>query len=278
MDIAAGTKGLNKASNVGDVSSDLRHVQGDIDNFARQFQRYGDSYSQQVNARLIADGGRNLDEIPTGTAGATKRGMDAVEQIRPTHWNALSESERVVLVTRLSESANPDDSVVFLNQLDDVQDVRHLIDEDVSTLNRLTEWYTNPGKHDYIDSAVSANDFVHVSRNIGLEDVRVVVKGSDEHQTRGSVQWLEEGSPQAGLEKIVRVHGDDFQKQLGSRSHERIKSVIYDAMKNPDHITQNPGGGTRYYINVDEADKPIRVATGNNGFTINAFPDSSAPI
>lgn len=78
--------------------------------------------------------------------------------------------------------------------------------------------------------------------------------------------------------KIIQDHGDDFRRSTGDSSSVDIESYIYRAIKNPDQIVKDPNGGTRYYAQLDEMDKPIRVVVGSNGFIVNAFPDSGAPV
>lgn len=111
-----------------------------------------------------------------------------------------------------------------------------------------------------------------------------MVKGADDFQTRGDVQWLESGyyRPDAddgvGMTKIQQKHGGQFEAQFGTQNPDDIRDAIYEAMKRPDDITQNLGGGTRYYKHFEEADRPVRVSTSNNGFTLSAHPDADAPI
>lgn len=109
-----------------------------------------------------------------------------------------------------------------------------------------------------------------------MSDPKIVVKDG-----QGRVRWTEPGSASGGLEKIYTEHGVDFYRAYESvDTQDNIQRVLYDAIEGSDDasvITEpNPGGGTRYYILVEEGAKPARVIVGDNGFIFNAFPDRTA--
>lgn len=86
-----------------------------------------------------------------------------------------------------------------------------------------------------------------------------------------------------GFESIVRDHGEDIYNAYSSvDTEEEIKSKIYDAIANSeaDYVAKrpDPDSGTRYWIQISEDRTdgvPMRVVVSENGFIIDAYPDST---
>jgi hypothetical protein len=112
----------------------------------------------------------------------------------------------------------------------------------------------------YLDADLEADDLLYVGKNSDLSDTEMILRDAD-----GNTLWLEvnEGA-NVGWDKIVRKHDDDFYKQYKSvDTREDIKLVIRRVLdkadSDPGEVVQkpNPGGGTRYYYQLEENAHPV---------------------
>jgi hypothetical protein len=254
LDIAVGSKGLGRVSTVDDLSTTLRRAADNLDDVRHRLGDGRVGQTSKVNYRLLTDGGRGLGDLDVRfpTAGKNAKAITQFEQIR--HLDELAPDEQTALLRQLGDAADSRATRQFLNDLDDVDDVRFLLDEDVPTLNRLTRWYTNPDAHRHIDPDLSADDLVHVARNGDVSETQLVVKGPD-----GNTRWLQEGqyapdSPNtvsSGWEYLEQRHieGDQIYEKSATdfwpvgqtvkskslprkMTNQDIRDAIYTAVKN----------------------------------------------
>ncbi|USZ71099.1 hypothetical protein [Natronosalvus halobius] len=101
------------------------------------------------------------------------------------------------------------------------------------------------------------------------------MKGSDEFQDRGSVQWLEEGDASRGLEHINQRHvtEDQFLAIEGIDTLDDVTNSIYVTIKSgkSQRIPSSDGGGTAYVHRYTLNDE-ITVIVGDNGYVVTARP------
>ncbi|WP_255192075.1 hypothetical protein [Natronobeatus ordinarius] len=113
-----------------------------------------------------------------------------------------------------------------------------------------------------------------------MNEVRAIVKGSDEFQDRGSVQWLESGDASSGLEHVLQRHADDFygNSRLDVSNADDIRDRIYQTIQDGDahRIPESEGGGTVYINEINE--QAVTVIVGDNGYTITSHPGTPANI
>lgn len=238
------------------VASRLRRLDPDtVDNLdASEQTRLGESLagSGDDGARLIADGGEDLLDVAIRDGGidesvaARLRQLDAEGEFTDTDLQRLG------------------------RQLDDGD-----IDQD--DVRRMASILETKDSSPLFDEDLTASDLLDIgAKNSDLSEAKIVVKDNE-----GRLRWTEPGSTSGGLEKIYTEHGANFFRAYDSvNSQDDVKRVLYDAIERSDEssvVTEpNPGGGTRYYIMVEEGKPPARVIVGDNGFIFNAFPDRDA--
>ena len=298
--LATGLGAIGKGvSEVGELAQRFSRAANNLDDVRPSVRAMADGGTSQktvqVSQRIVADGGSPHIDAPAvrGSlnerglpAGVINRGMNRLDGIDARHLESLSPAGQATLATRLARSSDPDGTVTFLNRLEETSDVQRVLDEDLATTDRMVNLHENRHRSDggvgklryrHVDPELEANDFVHVMRNGDMEEVQLVVRGSDQYQQQ-RVTWLETGDTAVGMRKIMEKHGDDFLAQAGTSDPNEIKGLIYRTIRESDEITQNPGGGARYYKEFDDVGEPVRVATGSNGYTLSAHPDGDAPV
>lgn len=260
------TKGVTKGANVG---SRLSRVSDDLPAASRAIRADGSGLKSARIANQLANEGYDGLARQFRTAGKGAAAVKRLKQIDAHHLDSLSGSEQAVLSTRLSNAANPDATIRFVNELDETADVRKLLDEDVATMNRITDLYVNRKSARYIDSDLQPRHLVQVIKNRGdVTQTTSIVK------TDQGVKWLEPGSSNAGYRHILERHQGDFYSSpsLGVSSPEGIKDVVYRTIKHGEayRIPEADGGGYAYVRKINGQD--VTVITGGNGFTVTAYP------
>lgn len=157
-----------------------------------------------------------------------------------------------------------------------------LLDEgemDEGDVNKFTDILQSKDEPNFFDADLDADDVLSVGKKGDLSDTKMILRGAD-----GNVRWLEvnEGG-NVGWDKIVRRHDDQFYDQYKTvNTNGEIKLVIRRVLEKADSdsgkVVQkpNPGGGTRYYFEVEDNAEPVRVSVSENGYILSAHPDKDA--
>lgn len=171
--------------------------------------------------RLAADGGHEYIDYHGVAADLNRRGYtsgkivtatDRLNDIDGAILRELSSSDQTALATRLASSPDGDTAVRFINDLEDVDDVRYFVDEELMTTNRLVDLYANKYRstgqtgniyYRHIDPALEASDLVYVAKNGDMSEARIIAR---EGQSPDNVIWLEKGTDNYGRDHIVKRH------------------------------------------------------------------------
>lgn len=300
VEFAAGSKGTIKdASNAGDLrhalddAAELANLQGlrhidapDVPAGQVQYRLVANEGSPQIDA---ADVTRHLrEDHGIETSGGIKHALDQLDG-NIHHLEDLSSSEQAALAARLSKSSDPSAARAFVTDLDDAGDVRVLLDQDQTTVNRLVDWHANPGSYRHIDPDLEPDEFMSVVRHGNPDNTRMVVKGPDANNNL-HVQWLEKGNLDAGWEHIQarhiegthRLDAEDAtslfptgrevkgQRLPNTVSDDEVVDMIYDSIKKGQPTQQ--GQKTRYYFEPEIKGYPD---SGINDMQVIVRPDGS---
>ncbi|MHC3439935.1 vWA domain-containing protein [Natrialbaceae archaeon A-gly3] len=217
VETVIGSKGALRGASSGD---DLRRVLDDAgDNFdaAQELRRIDNPEAKtgQITYQIITDGGNpNIDapavtrqlreEHGIETAGGIQQALGELEGLR--HVDELSASKQATLGARISKSSDPSAARTFVTELDDIGDVRYLLEEtDISTTNRLVDWHANPSASRNIDPDLGANDLVHVAKYDDVMETTVVAREVRSDGTT-NVLWLSKGTDEYGQQHIIKRH------------------------------------------------------------------------
>ncbi|MEY7849046.1 hypothetical protein AB7C87_07550 [Natrarchaeobius sp. A-rgal3] len=314
-ELALGSKGTTKVADGASNANDLRRVLDETEDVAdtaavRNLEN-PNSKTGKINYRAQIDSGEpNIDgpavqrhlreDHGLETAGSQYHAIGQIEDLR--HLEDLSSSEQAALAARLSKSQDPSATRAFVSELDDVDDVRYLLEEtDVATTNRLVDWHANPSASRNIDPDLEANDLVYVSSQSDVSEIKVIVKGEDGSANQ-VVRWLEEGDSSFGRVHISERHitgnsiaDDDITslfpvgKSVEGRelpntlTAKQVEDLVYDTIKHGKH---SGGSGNRQEymlqpINEGHPDSGIsqmRVVVKENGAVKTAFPEEGSAV
>lgn len=148
---------------------------------------------------------------------------------------------------------------------------------DGTDLGRLSEMLERRGSDPLIDDSIDADDLLDVAQKGEVSDTQLVVTDGE-----GELRWLEfNGGESVGFDKILSKHEAEIYEQYASvDSRAEIKQLIGTAIEesNTDSVIvkPNPGGGQRYFLDVEDGSYPFRVSTSENGFILSAHPDRNA--
>lgn len=289
-----------------DVATSLGRAARNVDELGPALRNGADGLTPTLTRRVAPDGGgggsydlegvRELLREQGASVGRTNDAIEALEAIDARHLQSLSEAEIASLGRRLSRSASAEDAAAFVDDLENAEDVRAFLDEDVAATNRMVEWYRNADEHRYVDSDLDARDLVTVSRRGDISDTMMVVRRGDE-----DVVWLERGTDHRGETHIIGRHitgrlsdqsadifptgvtitrGGQTYRIPNRMSQSDVNELIYRALRQGERQTGDaarivyPREGSLGRYGIDR----IRVIADENQQVVTAYPTAGEAV
>lgn len=221
-----------------------------------------DAADQRAFARIVQTGG---DDAVAGAAKLDDAGFRAMMDAD------LASGTKARAFRQVTEGELDSSNVRRMGDLVEAGDM------DEADVQRMMGMLETKANDPFIGSQITSGELLAIAPKAELSDTRLVAKDGN-----GRLRWLEnnEGA-NVGFDAILRKHQDDITAAYPDvNSVDDIQSMIFETIANSDEgfvvVRPDPDTGHRYWLRVeDRPETPFRVVVSDNGFILNAFPDSS---